>query len=47
MVMAKSFDKDFQFSYFGYYFVFSWLRFKHSFFDLTNKIFSRKDVRQV
>ena len=30
MVMVKRFDKYLQPSFFGYYFVFSWLRFKHT-----------------
>ena len=44
---------SFQPSPFGYYFVFSWLRFKHTeckvtltYFNLTNKIFTKKSIVQ-
>ena len=37
MVMVKSFDMDHHFaaSHFGYYLVFSWLRFKHTEYKVT------------
>ena len=41
---------SFQPSHFGYYFVFSWLRFKYTedsrYFNLANKIFTKKDIVQ-
>ena len=42
---------SFQASHFGYYFIFSWLRFKHIeykgiLFNLTNKIFTKEDIVQ-
>ena len=40
---------SFQPSHFGYYFVFSWLRFKHTEYknsNLNNKTFTKKDIVQ-